>query len=82
MKLNTEKLSSGQIVKIEWVMDFPLSPGTYTFSVGVANRGFNIGSFEEYLLLSHDVEIIKVLSNSQSISYLGIFNMKPHVFID
>ena len=77
MNQKTEKLSKGQIAKIEWIMNFPLYAGTYTFSVGVANRGFNFGSFEEYLLLCHDVEIIKVLSNSQSILYSGVFNLKP-----
>jgi ABC-type polysaccharide/polyol phosphate transport system ATPase subunit len=79
MKMKTEKLSKGQFAKIEWVMDCPLYAGTYSFSVGIANRGFNIGSFEEYLFLGHDVEIIKVLSNSQSILYSGVFNMKPLV---
>jgi lipopolysaccharide transport system ATP-binding protein len=79
MKIKTGKLSKGQIAKIEWVMGFPLHAGTYSCSVGVANSGFDIGSFKEYLLLSHDVEIIKVLSNSQSIFYSGIFNLKPSV---
>jgi ABC-type polysaccharide/polyol phosphate transport system ATPase subunit len=77
MNMKTEKLSKGQIVKIEWVMDFPLSPGTYSFSVGVANKGFDRGSFEEYLLLIHDIDTIKVLSNTHSIVYSGILNMKP-----
>lgn len=77
MNMKTEKLSKGQIVKIEWVMDFPLSSGTYSFSVGVANKGFDRGSFEEYLLLIHDIDTIKVLSNTHSIVYSGILNMKP-----
>ncbi|HSA37442.1 MAG TPA: ABC transporter ATP-binding protein [Methanoregula sp.] len=83
MNLKPEKIAEGKIARIEWVMNFPLYPGTYSFSVGIANRGFDIGSFEEYLLLSHDVDIIKVLLNSQSIRYSGIFNMKPavHCFI-
>jgi len=82
MKLKTEKLSKSQIVKIEWVMDFPLAPGSYTFSVGVANKGQNLGSFEEYLLLIHDINVLKVLSKRDGPIYAGIFNMKPHVFID
>jgi lipopolysaccharide transport system ATP-binding protein len=81
MKLKTEKLSKGQIAKIEWVMDFPLSPGTYSFSVGVANKGFDRGSFEEYLLLIHDVDVLKVLINSQSILYSGILNIRPIINI-
>lgn len=81
MKMKPERLSKGQIARVEWSMDFPLSPGTYSFSVGVANRGFDKGSFEEYPLLVHDVDIIKVLSNSKSIFYSGIFNMKSTVSI-
>jgi len=81
MNMKTEKISKGQIVKIEWMMEFPLSVGTYSFSVGVANKGYDRGAFEEYPLLVHDVEIIKVLSNSQSMFYSGIFNMKPIVYV-
>jgi ABC-type polysaccharide/polyol phosphate transport system ATPase subunit len=81
MKLKTKKLSKGQSAKIEWVMKFPLSPGTYSFSVGVANKGFNRGSFEEYTLLIHDIDILKVLENSRSITFSGIFNMKPRIII-
>jgi len=79
MKIKTEKLSKGQIAKIEWTMDFPLYTGIYSFSVGVANRGFDIGFFEEYLLLVHDLGLIKILSNSNAINYTGIFNIKPRL---
>ncbi|MFA6363358.1 ABC transporter ATP-binding protein [Methanoregula sp.] len=82
MKMKTQKLSEGQTVKIEWTMDFPLSPGTYSFSVGVANKGFDIGSFEEYIQLIQDIEIIKVLVNTQSIMYSGIFNLNPKISLD
>jgi lipopolysaccharide transport system ATP-binding protein len=79
MKMKTEKLSKGQIAKIEWVMEFPLYTGTYSFSVGVANRGFDIGSFEEYLLLIHEVDVVKVLSKQNAIIYAGVFNINPKV---
>jgi lipopolysaccharide transport system ATP-binding protein len=81
MKIKTEKLSKGQIVEIQWEMNFPLFPGTYSFSVGVANRGFNIGSFEEYLLLIHEIDLIKVLTNRESIIYSGFFNINPKVYV-
>jgi lipopolysaccharide transport system ATP-binding protein len=81
MKIKTEKLSKGETAKIEWVMDFPLYTGTYSFSVGIANRGFDIGSFDEYLLLIHDIELIKVLSNDDVIQYAGIFNLNPTIKI-
>jgi lipopolysaccharide transport system ATP-binding protein len=82
MKLETEKLSKDQIAKIEWLMNFPLSPGTYSFSVGVANKGYDKGSFKEYFLLIHDIDIIRVLSNTQSITYSGIFNLNPKISLE
>jgi ABC-type polysaccharide/polyol phosphate transport system ATPase subunit len=81
MKMKTKKLLKDQTAKIEWSMDFPLNAGTYAFSIGVANKGFDKGSFEEYLLQIHDIEILKVLTNSRSILYSGIFNMQPTISI-
>jgi ABC-type polysaccharide/polyol phosphate transport system ATPase subunit len=81
MKMKTEKILKDHKTKIVWVMDFPLSPGTYSFSVGVANRGQNLRSFEENLLLLRDIEILKVVSEDRSIIYSGIFNMHPKVTI-
>jgi len=81
MKWPPIKLLKDQIATIEFQMNFPLAAGTYSFSIGVANKGFDLGSFNEYLLLIHDIDAIKVLSNTQSIVYSGIFNMKPLVKI-
>ena len=77
-----EKICRDQIVKTTWKMNCPLAPGTYSFSIGVANKGQNLGSFEEYLLLVHDINMLKVLSKKEGMIFAGIFNMKPHVFID
>jgi ABC-type polysaccharide/polyol phosphate transport system ATPase subunit len=81
MKMKTGKLLKNIIAKVEFQMKVPLVAGTYTFSIGVANKGFSIGSFDEYLLLIHDIGVIKIISNSQSITYSGIFNMEPLVKI-
>lgn len=81
MNIQTEKIQKDQIVKIEWNVNLPLSPGTYSFSVGVANKGFDRGSFEEYSLLAHDVEIINILINKKSILYGGVLNLKPSICI-
>jgi lipopolysaccharide transport system ATP-binding protein len=81
MKMKTEKIFKGQYIKVKWTMVFPLIFGAYSFSVGIANKGYDLGSFEEYSLLAHDLGIIKVLPNSQSATYFGIFNMKPEINI-
>lgn len=82
MKWPTIKLLKDQIANVEFQMNFPLAAGTYSFSIGVANKGFDLGSFSEYLLLIHDIDSIKVLSNTQSNLYSGIFNMKPKLTIN
>lgn len=81
MNVETEKIQKDQIVRVEWMMDLPLYPGIYSFSVGVANKGFDRGSFEEYSLLAHDVEIINILLNDESIIYTGFMNLNPSVSI-
>jgi ABC-type polysaccharide/polyol phosphate transport system ATPase subunit len=81
MRIKTKKILKDQISKLEWTMQFPLSAGSYSFSVGVANKGYNDASFKEILLLIHDITIIHVLSNSASIKYSGIFNINPTVTI-
>jgi ABC-type polysaccharide/polyol phosphate transport system ATPase subunit len=82
MKIKNRKLLKNTIAKVEFQIRMPLSAGTYSFSIGVANKGFAQGSFDEYLLLIHDIEVLKIISNSQSIIYSGIFNMNPFVKIE
>jgi len=81
MRMKNPPLKAHQIVKISFEMQCPLSAGDYSISVGVAEKGFNQGSFEEYLLIIQDIHMLKVLSNTQAITYAGIFNMKPYVTI-
>ena len=59
MKWPITKLLIDQIANIEFQKNFPLVAGTYSFSVGVANVGFDLGSSNECLLLIHDIDIIK-----------------------
>jgi lipopolysaccharide transport system ATP-binding protein len=73
MGIETTPLKKGQIAKITYEMKIPLSAGNYSISVGVANKGYGRGSFEEYLLMAHDVEILEVLSKDDSIIYSGVF---------
>ena len=77
----TFSLKSGQIAELKWEFFFPLSAGDYSFSVGVANKGYGRDAFEEYLLMAHDIEVIKVIPNGNSIIYSGVFNMNPKVTI-
>jgi len=79
--IKTFTLKKGQIAELIWEFFFPLSAGDYSFSVGVANKGYGKDAFEEYLLMAHDIEVLKVIPNSSAIVYSGVFNMKPIVKI-
>jgi len=81
MGLKNPPLKKDQKAKVTFEMKCPLAPGDYPISIGVAEGGFDRGSFEQYLLLLRDIEILKVLSNDQAIIYSGIFDMHPQVTI-
>jgi lipopolysaccharide transport system ATP-binding protein len=81
MRLEVPPVAKGKEVLVRFTMNFNLRAGSYSFSVGVANRGFSRSEFEEYSLLMHDVEQIELLEAEQSAFYGGVFNMKPNVSI-
>ena len=81
LKIMPQKLLKDQIGKIIFQMNFPLVAGTYSFTIGVANKPITVGSYKEWLLLIHDVDTIKVLSKNDGVLVEGIFNMKPQVII-
>ena len=68
-------------VHAQFFMNFPLSPGDYSFSLGIADKEIGQGQYENYLLMVHDLAIIHVLINDTEKRYSGIFNMKPSVYL-
>ncbi|MDQ7978068.1 ABC transporter ATP-binding protein [Paraburkholderia sp. SARCC-3016] len=81
MRLEERPIASGSLVKVRFQLEFNLRVGHYSFSVGVANKGFARSEFEERTLLMHDVEQIEVLESSDAAFYGGIFNMRPKVVV-
>lgn len=81
MRLHPEAIKKGQTVKVMYEFFCNLAPATYSISIGVSQKGFDRGSFAEYLLLIHDVELLKVIENDQTIFYSGVFNVNPKVSI-
>ncbi len=75
-------IPAGTQVRVSFLFNFNLRAGHYSFSIGVANRGFGRSEFEEYSLLMHDVEQLQVVESSTAAFYGGIFNMNPAVSID
>lgn len=82
MKMKEVPVAMGKRVMIQFRFKFNLKAGQYSFSVGVAEKGFSRSEFEEYSLLMHDVEQIQVLESPDAIYYGGIFNMNPAVTVN
>ena len=81
MRMEEKPVAMGKEVLVRFKFNFNLRAGQYSFSVGVAERGFSRSEFEEYSLLMHDVEQIQVFEAADADFYGGIFNMKPTVSI-
>lgn len=79
MRMEEKPIAVGKEVVVCFKFNFNLRAGQYSFSVGVANRGFLRSAFEEYSLLMHDVEQIQVVESEDANFYGGIFNMNPIV---
>lgn len=79
MRLPEAPVAAGSRVTATFSFDFNLRAGQYSFSIGVANRGYGRSEFEEYSLLMHDVEQVQVIESPVAAFYGGVFNMHPVV---
>lgn len=82
MRMEEKPVAMGKEVLVRFKFNFNLRAGQYSFSVGVADKGFSRSEFEEYSLLMHDVEQIQVFEAADANFYGGIFNMRPTVSIN
>ncbi len=82
MRMAEIPIPAGTQVCVRFQFNFNLRAGQYSFSIGVANRGFARSEFEEYSLLMHDVEQLQVIESSTAAFYGGIFNMNPSAYIE
>lgn len=82
MGIADKPISKDKEVTVDFKFNLNVKAGQYSFSVGVANKGFCKSEFEEYSLLIHDVQQIHVIDANESIHYGGTFNMKPTVNIN
>ncbi|HUW27542.1 MAG TPA: ABC transporter ATP-binding protein [Sulfuriferula sp.] len=82
MRMAETPIAGGTQVVVRFLFNFNLRAGQYSFSIGVANRGFARSEFEEFSLLMHDVEQLQVVESSTAPFYGGVFNMKPTASVD
>jgi len=69
-------------ISVKFSFDFNVRAGSYSFSVGISNKGYARSEFEEISLLMHDVAQLEVTENAESKYYGGIFNMRPQVSVE
>lgn len=74
-------VAAGETVRVEWRVVANLLKGDYSITVGVGNRPYGTGSFDEILFFAHDLAMLKVEVNPDAIRYDGYFNMHPAVRI-
>lgn len=81
MGKKVEPVSVGELVNVKFKFDVPLREGEYTITVGIAESGFGEGQFREMLAWKHNVALLRVLRNRESIIWAGVVNLKPSVSI-
>ena len=82
MEQRVGKVISSTLLEIRFRFHVPLIEGEYTITVGVADGAFGEGQFKRTLVYAHDLKVLKVLKNRNSILWAGIVNLKPSIFID
>lgn len=70
-------LTAGEIAVVTWQLEANLVQGDYSITVGVGNRPYGTGSFEEILFFSHELAMLSIEVNPDAIRYDGFFNMRP-----
>jgi ABC-type polysaccharide/polyol phosphate transport system ATPase subunit len=72
-------VEANTIIHAQFFMNFPLMPGDYSFSLGIADKELGQGVYNDYLLMLHDLIILHVLKSENATGYSGVFNMKPTI---
>jgi ABC-type polysaccharide/polyol phosphate transport system ATPase subunit/SAM-dependent methyltransferase len=75
-------VAAGETIQIEWRLKANLIKGDYSITVGVGNRPYGTGSFDEILFFAHDLAMLHVEADPDAIRYDGYFNMHPEVRVD
>jgi lipopolysaccharide transport system ATP-binding protein len=70
---------NGEALTVIFAFRCILFADDYNITIGIANRGYNVGDFEEYIFFEHHMKIIKVIKNTNSIEYEGMVNLFPTI---
>lgn len=80
MRMATSFAKSNSSININYNFRLDIPVGAYSISIGVSNKGFDIGSFEEYLFLEDDAFVFSVVSNGPPY-FAGMVRLYPNISI-
>jgi lipopolysaccharide transport system ATP-binding protein len=75
------RVNSGTFLEIRFKFNVPLIEGEYTITIGVADSVIGESSFQRTLIYAHNIAVLKVLKNKESILWSGIVNLLPSISI-
>lgn len=81
MEEKVEAVSAGELIRVNFKFDVPLREGEYTITVGIADSGYGEGQFKQMLAWKHDVALLRVFRNRESIIWAGVVNLAPSISI-
>ena len=73
-------VKANERISVKWSFDCHLGEGDFAFVIGVANSGYNRGSFKEYLYFDQSYKVLRVIHKGDDV-WSGFFNLMPDVEI-
>jgi lipopolysaccharide transport system ATP-binding protein len=80
LKHATRPINSGEQLSVTFSFVCRLAPGTYEIMIGVANSGYDLGSFEQALLFDQSFIVFEVVLGTNS-GWGGLCDLEPTVTI-
>ncbi|MBA2656793.1 MAG: ABC transporter ATP-binding protein [Tatlockia sp.] len=77
----TRPVSAGESLSIQFKFNCHLAPGTYELVIGIANKGYDRGLFEQGLFYDLSFMIFEVVDD-RPFSWAGIYDLQPELVMD
>jgi lipopolysaccharide transport system ATP-binding protein len=80
LRHSTRSVQVGEQLKVSFTFPCRLLPGTYELMVGIADGGYDCGSFERSLFFDQSYLIFEVLAGTH-IGWGGLWNIEPEIAV-
>jgi lipopolysaccharide transport system ATP-binding protein len=80
LRHSTRSVQAGEQLKVSFTFPCRLLPGTYELMVGIANGGYDRGSFEQSLFFDQSYLIFEVLAGDH-IGWGGLWDIEPEIAV-